>query len=159
MYQLSSIARASAPRANLPGLAVPKVRLDPANPAPAATPPPADPANPGAPATQPNEPPSNQPPAATPTPARSAPAATPTRATAGLVAIPNVFGLPEAEAQRRIRAAGLATARPIYQRQKDMPPNVNINIVPVGAVLSATPTYGTMVEKGTVVTIAVRARE
>lgn len=75
-----------------------------------------------------------------------------------MVAVPNVFGLSEAEAQRRIRAAGLAV-RTVYQRQKDMPPGVSVTIVPVGSVLSATPTYGTTVERGTVIVIAVRARE
>jgi 1A family penicillin-binding protein len=145
MYQLASIARAGSFRANLPSLAVPKVTIEPDDDQPA--------------------PPASRPPDAGPSPtpvpaipARPTPAPSPTRA-AALVAVPNVFGLPEAEAQRRIRAAGLATARPVYQRQKDMPPGVSITIVPVGAVLSATPTYGTLVEKGTVVTIAVRARE
>jgi penicillin-binding protein 1C len=147
MYSLSSIARVGAPRANLPGLAIPKVDQR-RPPTPAAT---------VGPAPEPGSAPQPElPPTATPAPAQ--PAATPTRS-AALVAVPNVFGLPEAEAQRRIRAAGLATARPVYQRQKDMPPGVDIKIVKAGEVLSATPNYGTMVEKGTVVTIAVRARE
>jgi hypothetical protein len=58
-----------------------------------------------------------------------------------------------------LRAAGLATARPIYQRQKDMPPGVSVTMVPVGHVLSINPTFGTRVERGTVVIIAVRAPE
>ena len=83
----------------------------------------------------------------------------PPRVVTTLVAVPNVVGLPEEEAQRRLRAAGLATAPPVYQRQRDLPAGVRIDAVPVGAVLSTSPAAGAQVERGTVITIAVRARE
>jgi hypothetical protein len=73
-----------------------------------------------------------------------------------LVMAPNIIGLPEGEAQSQIRAAGLATAPPVYQTQADMPPGVDITSVPVGAVISASPLPGARIERGTVVTIAVR---
>ena len=87
--------------------------------------------------------------------ARPSPPAPPSVA----VEVPDVFGLPEDEAQRQIRAAGLATAPPVRQRQADLPPGARVDVVPVGHVLSATPNYGAPVRRGAIVTIAVRAPE
>lgn len=156
LLQLSGIARPVG-RGAAPAFGVPTPSLEAPTAAPGGANPPPD--APGAEPTArlPEIVPRREPTAA-PTP-RPPAQPTPIPAVANVVAVPNVFGLPEAEAQRRIRAAGLATAPPVYQKQKDMPPGVRVNIVPVGAVLSASPTYGTMVERGTVVTIAVRAKE
>ncbi|MCC6627541.1 MAG: transglycosylase domain-containing protein [Chloroflexi bacterium] len=157
MYQLSGIARTGTTRPSLPGLAVPTLpAADPLAPTPAPTVVGDGPAG----DEDEDEPATTATPGSRPPPAASTPAARPTQAPARVttVAVPNVFGLSEAEAQRRIRAAGLAV-RTVYQRQKDMPPGVSVTIVPVGSVLSATPTYGTAVERGTVIVIAVRARE
>lgn len=63
------------------------------------------------------------------------------------VAVPNVVGRPEAEAQEAIVKAGLARSWPNYQ---------DFTFVPPGHVLSQDPKAGTMVEKGSTVYIAVR---
>jgi serine/threonine protein kinase/beta-lactam-binding protein with PASTA domain len=63
------------------------------------------------------------------------------------VAVPNVVGMTEAEAQAMIENAGLTTTWVNYQ---DFP------YVPPGHVLSQDPKPETMVEKGTIVYIAVR---
>ncbi len=63
------------------------------------------------------------------------------------VAVPNVVGRPEAEAQDMILKAGLTKDYPNYQEYTFVDP---------GYVLSQDPKPGTMVDKGTVVHIAVR---
>ncbi|HEX9016217.1 MAG TPA: Stk1 family PASTA domain-containing Ser/Thr kinase [Chloroflexota bacterium] len=63
------------------------------------------------------------------------------------VAVPNVIGKPEAEAQDAIVQAGLTKTWVNYQDYTTVPP---------GAVISQDPKPGTMVEKGTTVYIAVR---
>jgi eukaryotic-like serine/threonine-protein kinase len=66
------------------------------------------------------------------------------------VPVPDVVGLPEAEAQDKIVKAGLAKTWANYQ---------DFTFVPPGHVLSQDPKPGTMVEKGTTVFIAVRSPE
>ena len=63
------------------------------------------------------------------------------------VAVPNVVGMTEADAQDAIVKAGLAKSYPNYQ---------DYTFVPPGHVLSQEPKPGTMVEKGSTVYIAVR---
>jgi eukaryotic-like serine/threonine-protein kinase len=64
--------------------------------------------------------------------------------------VPNVVGLPEAEAQDKIAKAGFSTTWPNYQ---------DFTFVPPGHVLSQDPKPDTMVEKGTTIYIAVRKPE
>ncbi len=89
----------------------------------------------------------------TPTPT---PEPTPVPIPPNMTRVPDVFGLPEETALRMIREAGLVVGSVNYQTQKDMPPGVNINIVPPRHVLSVTPTYGTVLPRGSVVFVAVR---
>jgi eukaryotic-like serine/threonine-protein kinase len=70
--------------------------------------------------------------------------------------VPDMFGMPEAQAQQVLKNAGLKTVDPNYQTQKDMPSGVDINIVKPGQVLSASPDFNTWVDRGTVVHLAVR---
>lgn len=89
----------------------------------------------------------------TPTPT---PTPTPVPIPQGWTRVPDVFGLPEEQALRMIREAGLVVGGVNYQTQKDMPPGVDIKIVPPRHVLSVTPTYGTVLPKGSVIFVAVR---
>jgi 1A family penicillin-binding protein len=89
----------------------------------------------------------------TPTPT---PSPTPVPVPPGWTRVPDVFGMPEEQALRAIREAGLVVGSVNYQTQKDMPPGVNINIVQPRHVLSVTPTYGTVLPKGSIVFVAVR---
>lgn len=74
------------------------------------------------------------------------------------VAVPVLVGKPEAEAQRLIREAGLATTFVNYQTANDVPASVRpaFLTLPVGSVVSSDPAAGTLVERGSVVLIAVR---
>ena len=76
------------------------------------------------------------------------------------VVVPNVFGKPETEAQRLIREAGLATTFANAQAPEDEPAQNRwvFGVVPVGSVISQTPEAGTLVDRGTVVQIAIRKR-
>ncbi len=73
------------------------------------------------------------------------------------VKMPDVFGLPVEGAVSQITGAGLKVVSINYQTQKDLPPGVDINIVKPGQVLSSIPDFNTWVDKGTGVSIAVRA--
>jgi len=64
-----------------------------------------------------------------------------------MVAVPDVVGMSEDDAQKTIRDAGLATAKPNYQAYKARMP---------GHVPSEQPAAGTVVPKGSFVYIAVR---
>jgi serine/threonine-protein kinase len=66
-----------------------------------------------------------------------------------LISVPNVIGMTEAEAQRAIQAAGLATT---YPNLSGHSPSVQI-----GQVESETPSAGTLVPPGTTVYINVRS--
>lgn len=75
-----------------------------------------------------------------------------------VVKVPNVVGLSEEEAKRRILATGKLKLWPFgvnYQGHDTLPDNV-LRQVPVGAVLSTRPAPGTDVAPGTEVAIAVR---
>lgn len=98
-------------------------------------------------------------PEATPTPI--APTATPAsrpedyRQPDGRIAIPNLVGLAEDDAQHLIAQVGLTTTYVNYQGIGDIP-NHALNSVPVGHVLSQMPASETSVSPGTIVYIAVR---
>jgi beta-lactam-binding protein with PASTA domain/tRNA A-37 threonylcarbamoyl transferase component Bud32 len=74
------------------------------------------------------------------------------------VVVPNLIGKPEVEAQQMLLAAGLATdyANPQSADQVPEPLRAAFNALPVGSVVSSDPIAGTLVERNTVVKIAVR---
>ena len=76
------------------------------------------------------------------------------------VAVPALVGKPEAEAQRMLREAGLATTYVNYQTVDDVPAGVRpaFLTLPVGSVVSSNPAAGTLLERGSVVLIAVRSK-
>ena len=76
------------------------------------------------------------------------------------VVVPDVFGKPDAEAQALLRDAGLATTFANLQASEDVPQSSRwvFGVVPVGGVSSQTPDAGTLVDRGTLVKIAVRKR-
>ncbi len=90
-------------------------------------------------------------PVAHPTPATPAPPP-------DKVVVPDVAKLPEAEAKRRIEAAGLRNSFINYQTEQDVAPSSRayFRTVPVGSVLSQTPGAGTLVAPGSTVNLAVR---
>jgi hypothetical protein len=71
---------------------------------------------------------------------------------------PNVVGLPEAEARKRIEDAGLTNTYTNYQTEADIPEanRAVFRATAAGSVLSASPLAGTEVLKGSPVRIAVR---
>jgi membrane carboxypeptidase/penicillin-binding protein PbpC len=91
------------------------------------------------------------PPTATPVVEPSAPIVN-----ANVVVVPNLIGLPEAEAQRLITASGLMTSYANYQTINDVPDKSYFQSIRPGAVLSQLPQPGTSVPRGTKVFIAVR---
>lgn len=93
---------------------------------------------------------------ARPVPTTEATGAPSTRpSSAQQVEIPNVIGLPEAEARRLILAVGLTITQANYQGPGDTPDEA-LNRVPPGHVLSQTPAPGTLAPRGTAVHLAVR---
>jgi beta-lactam-binding protein with PASTA domain len=74
------------------------------------------------------------------------------------IRVPNVIRLSEAEARRRIEAAGLRNAFTNYQRESDVPPENRafFRDTPPGTVLSQNPVADTIVPPGFTVNIAVR---
>lgn len=97
---------------------------------------------------------------ATPTPARGAsrPTATPTPKSSERVIVPDLIGLPEAEAQRLIAEAGLGTTYVNFQTINDVADRSYFLSIPPGDVLSQSPRPGTEVPRGTRVYLAVRKR-
>ena len=83
-----------------------------------------------------------------------------TVSTGNRVVVPDLFGKSEAEAQAVIRDAGLATTAANAQAPEDVPAQSRwvFSAVPVGAVISQTPQAGTLVDRGTLVRIAIRKR-
>ena len=73
-----------------------------------------------------------------------------------LVAVPNVYGLPEAKAQDSIAKAGLTNFRWVNYQGHDVLSDNDLSKVCVGCVLSITPGAGTEVEPGTEIKMAVR---
>jgi len=76
------------------------------------------------------------------------------------VIVPDLFALPEAEAQARIRNAGLNTTWVNPQLPEDVPPSERWKFeqVCVGCVISQTPPAGSLVDRGTVIYLATRKR-
>jgi 1A family penicillin-binding protein len=98
-------------------------------------------------------------PTATATPVRTKPAKKgpiPAVGNPNLVVVPNLSGLPEAEAQSLINDSALSTSYVNYQTINDVPDKSYFQSVPVGSVLSQLPPPGQAVPKGTKVYIAVR---
>jgi beta-lactam-binding protein with PASTA domain len=73
------------------------------------------------------------------------------------VTVPSLFGLSEADAVATIRDAGLSLGGVIFVTQANLPPGVDITVVPVGYVLIQSPAPGVQVPAGTPVTFYVRA--
>ncbi len=94
-------------------------------------------------------------PTVTPTPTLTP---TPTPLPAGLVSVPSVVGLPEAEGRRRIEQAGLQNAPTNYQTVEDVPEahRAFFLSIPPGHIVSQTPAPGTVLPRGATVYIAVR---
>jgi 1A family penicillin-binding protein len=138
------------------------VRSAPATPTPGAAPPTATP--PPAPAEAParaptavlpaprppaQEPPPAEPPQPTPVPQQPA-------TQSGIVKIPSVVGMAEADARRTLQAAGLNNTYPNYQTANDVADKAYFSRTPAGRVLSQTPAPGASVARGTTVYIAVK---
>jgi beta-lactam-binding protein with PASTA domain len=70
--------------------------------------------------------------------------------------VPDVVGLPEAEARRRIDLAGLANTYTNYQTEADVADKAFFRSIAPGSVLSVSPRVGERVQKGSTVRIAVR---
>jgi len=70
--------------------------------------------------------------------------------------VPDVVGLPEAEARRRIDLAGLSNTYTNYQTQDDVKDKDFFRSIAPGSVLSVTPNVGERVPKGSIVYLAVR---
>ncbi|MCL4535576.1 MAG: PBP1A family penicillin-binding protein [Bacteroidetes bacterium] len=83
---------------------------------------------------------------------------TPSSVSGDRVVVPDVVRLPEAEARRRIEAAGLRNSFTNYQSEQDVAPSSRefFRSVPPGSVLSQSPPAGTLVAPGTTINIAVR---
>ena len=70
--------------------------------------------------------------------------------------VPNVIGMPEAEARRRIELAGLANTYTNYQTENDVADKAYFRSIAPGSVLSVNPPVGERVARGSVAKIAVR---
>jgi 1A family penicillin-binding protein len=116
-----------------------------------------------APVPTPTAPPPTPVPTATPIPPTSTPVRIPQQVTPiaapnnpNVVIVPNLVGLPEADAQRVINESGLMTTYVNYQTINEVPDRSYFLSVPPGAVLSQLPQAGTSVPRGTRIYIAVR---
>lgn len=98
-------------------------------------------------------------PTVAPSPAPATPTVPPTATTVpapgGSVRVPSVLGLPEARARESIAGLGLRNTYANYQGPGQVPDSA-LRSVAVGAVLSQTPSPGTMVAPGTTIYLAVR---
>jgi serine/threonine-protein kinase len=74
------------------------------------------------------------------------------------VRVPDIFNKPLAEAQRLLVEAGLQLGDVAQQTREDVPPDQRqvFDTVAPGAVLSASPDYGTYMPRGSRVTVAIR---
>jgi serine/threonine-protein kinase len=70
--------------------------------------------------------------------------------------VPDVVGLSETEARRRIELAGLSTAYTNYQTETDVADKAFFRSIAPGSVLSVSPGVGERVQKGSTLKIAVR---
>ena len=76
------------------------------------------------------------------------------------IVVPSLFGKPEADAQQMLRDAGLATTFANAQAAEDVPEQSRwvFSVVAVGGVISQSPEAGTLVERNTLVKLAVRKK-
>jgi hypothetical protein len=74
---------------------------------------------------------------------------------AGQIRVPTLVGVPEAQARKLVEQAGLANTYPNYQGPGQVPPQI-LQTIPVGSVISQTPSSGSVVAQGTVVYLAIR---
>jgi 1A family penicillin-binding protein len=118
-------------------------------PLPTPTPPPATP-TPLRPPPTPTRPP-DQSPAPAPTPRPQ-----PAQDNPQFAAVPNLVGLPEAQARQAIDAAGLRNTYTNYQTANDVGDKGLFNRTPPGHVLSQAPAPGSRAPRGTIVYIAVK---
>ncbi|HUE75921.1 MAG TPA: transglycosylase domain-containing protein, partial [Chloroflexota bacterium] len=128
--------------------------------APGSTPIPSSPPPPTAAAPPPPPTATPPPPPPTATPAPLPPTPTPASIdTGGRVAMPNLVGVPEDEARRRIESLGLSNAPTNHQQEGDVPPEAVefFHSIQPGHVLSHAPGPGQIVDRGTTIHIAVRA--
>ena len=72
------------------------------------------------------------------------------------IAVPNVAGMAESVAKETILQAGLQNSPWVNYQGHDVLPDEVLKRVCVGCVLSVTPAPGTLVDPGTVISIAVR---
>ena len=70
--------------------------------------------------------------------------------------VPDLVGLPEAEARRLVDSLGLANTYTNYQTADDVSDKAYFSSIPVGHVVSQMPAPGSVVQRGTVVYLAVR---
>jgi len=89
----------------------------------------------------------------TPTPSSASPQLPP-----GMARVPDLVGLPEAEARRLVDSLGLANTYTNYQTADDVSDKAFFSSIPVGHVVSQMPAPGSVVQRGTVVYLAVRKR-
>jgi 1A family penicillin-binding protein len=118
-------------------------------PTPTPTPPQATPTPLRQPST-PTRPPDQAPPTAAP----ARPTATPEQP--GFVSVPNLVGLPEAQARQAIDAAGFQNTYTNYQSSNDVADKAFFNRTPPGHVLSQAPAPGSRAPRGSIVYLAVR---
>jgi LCP family protein required for cell wall assembly len=95
---------------------------------------------------------------ATPLPTRVIQQATPIPVanTSGMVVVPNLVGLPEAEAQRVINQSDLMTTYVKYQTASQVADHAFFQSIAPGGVLSQLPPAGSRVPRGTRIALAVR---
>ena len=74
------------------------------------------------------------------------------------VRVPDIFNKPLPEAQRLLEEAGLKLGDVAQQTREDVPPDQRpvFDKVAPGAVLSASPNYGTFMPRGSRITVAIR---
>jgi beta-lactam-binding protein with PASTA domain len=80
----------------------------------------------------------------------------PTPGTAEYVAVPDLFGLSQADAEAALADLGLQLGRVTVITPDALPPGVDITVVDIGQVFIQAPAPGTKVPRGSPVSIAVR---
>ena len=99
-----------------------------------------------------------EPPTPTPRPFSARATPIPVANNPNVVVVPNLVGLPEAEAERVITQSDLQTTYVNYQTSGDVPNHKFFLSIAPGAVLSQQPPAGTQVSRGTKIALAVRKR-
>jgi 1A family penicillin-binding protein len=95
-------------------------------------------------------------PTATPVPSPQPSSLPRTPANVEFIVVPNLVGLSEQDARRRIDQLGLNTATPNYQPRDDVADKKFYDSIPKGHVLSHLPPAGLEVRRGTVIYLAIR---